>query len=670
MDASFRPESSVPHRRRTPAGRWPVVLVVALLAGLIAGIAALVRSYVVAQTTVSSESEFIWFWAGMFLIELPLTMMLARRATSPALRAALLVVYGLTSYAPKLLRTPSSPIYHDEYAHWRETHEILTTGKLFQPNPIITIIARYPGLHAATAALVQTTGLSIWQAAIVLLVLFHVTLVLGIAVLAQGLGFGNRTASVIAVLYGLNSSFLYFDTQFGYESMAITLAVWTLVGYVRTIRSPRGRERTAWAGLTLFLAAGTVVTHHLSTMTLVLIMALAALALSVPWLARSEGWARTAVTAWSLTLATALMAGVWFTFVAPTTLSYLSPFLGEGLTQLIQAVRGSSSARQLFGASLSPWWEQRSAYLVPVFALALVGGGAFMIRGRVREGRLPPGRRRSLIFAFAALGVVYFPSTIFILSPSGAEGARRSWAFTWIGLCMLGGPAAIWLVTWAGQRTRRWSRAGLRAALVAALAITLVGGTAAGLDASYRLPGPFLYGSDARSVTPELLAVSQWFAARSGADNNVVTDRYTGLIFGSFGLQNPDRPSTGFPVWNLYLAKPGARIQPPSLLFDLSLSDYTYLIVDQHMAYELPQLNVYFSSSEPASLFRSQDGKPAFYGRLEKFDLTDWTVKVFQSDSYSIYRLRLPQPTGQAKYQAKPPTSGGRVPQGKLVVTP
>jgi hypothetical protein len=210
----------------------------------------------------------------------------------------------------------------------------------------------------------------------------------------------------------------------------------------------------------------------------------------------------------------------------------------------------------------------------------------------------------------------------------------------------------------------------LRAALVAALAITLVGGTAAGLDASYRLPGPFLYGSDARSVTPELLAVSQWFAARSGADNNVVTDRYTGLIFGSFGLQNPDRPSTGFPVWNLYLAKPGARIQPPSLLFDLSLSDYTYLIVDQHMAYELPQLNVYFSSSEPASLFRSQDGKPAFYGRLEKFDLTDWTVKVFQSDSYSIYRLRLPQPTGQAKYQAKPPTSGGRVPQGKLVVTP
>ena len=64
------------------------------------------------------------------------------------------------------------------------------------------------------------------------------------------------------------------------------------------------------------------------------------------------------------------MAGAWFHFVAPATLSYLSPYLGEGLSELMQAAKGSGAARQLFGASLSPWWEQRSAYLVTVFALA------------------------------------------------------------------------------------------------------------------------------------------------------------------------------------------------------------------------------------------------------------------------------------------------------------
>ena len=36
-----------------------------------------------------------------------------------------------------------------------------------------------------------------------LLILFHVTLVLGIAALAQSLGFNNRTASLIAILYAL-----------------------------------------------------------------------------------------------------------------------------------------------------------------------------------------------------------------------------------------------------------------------------------------------------------------------------------------------------------------------------------------------------------------------------------------------------------------------------------
>jgi hypothetical protein len=584
------------------------------------------------------------------------------------MRTALLVLYGLVSYAPKLLRNPSAPIYHDEFAHFRETYEILATGKLFAPNPIISIIARYPGLHAATAALVHATGLTIWHAGTLLLIVCHVALVLGIAALAQSLGLDNRTASIIAILYGLNSSFLYFDTQYGYESMAITLVVWTLVAYVRAVRSQWGRGRAAWAVLAVLLSAGTIVTHHLSTFSLVTIMALASVAVSVPWLAKGKGWLQTIVTAWGITLATALMAGAWFRFLAPATWSYLSPFLGQGLSELIQAANGSGGARQLFGASLSPWWEQKSAYLVPVFALALTVGGLLVVRAWIRERRLPRGRRRALLFAFAVLGLVYFPSTIFILSPAGAEGARRSWAFTWIGLCILIGPGVVWLLDWATRRRHQWTRAGLYSGLLAALAISMVGGTAAGVDASYRFPGPFLYGSDARSITPELLSASRWFSARFGTNNNIVTDRYTGLIFGSIGLQNPASPSAGFPVYNLYLAKPGAQIEPAFLLFDLSLSNYTYLVVDARMAYETPELGIYFTPSEPTSLFKPQDGKPAFYGRLNKFNTIQWMVKVYQSDNYSIYRLDLP--VTRLGYESQPPRSRGKILQGRLSVTP
>jgi hypothetical protein len=668
-----RPLNSTP-RRQPPVDRHRVrrgyLLAAMALAGCeVAGMYAVVRGYHVAENTLSSASEFEWFWAGMFLLLLPLAGLIARWATPPPVRTALLILYGLVSYAPKLLRNPVGPLYHDEYAHWRQTYDILRTGKLFQPNPIISIIARYPGLHAATAALVNATGLGIWQAATVLLILFHVGLVLGVAALARSLGLNDRAASVIAILYALNSSFLYFDTQYAYESMAITLVVWTLVAYVRAIRTPSGgRGRAAWSMLTVVLSAGTIITHHLSTFTLVLIMALIALVMTVPWLARREGWLQTAGTAWGLTLATALMAGAWFRFVAPTTLSYLSPFLGQGLSELMQVATGTGSARQLFGASLSPWWEQKSAYLVPVFALSLAVGGLLLIRAQIRHGGLARGRRRALMCAFAALGLVYFPSTVFILSPAGAEGARRSWAFTWLGLCMLVGPAVVWLLDWAWRRRRKWARVSLYSGLIAALAVALVGGTAAGLDASYRLPGPFLYGSDARSVTSELLQTSKWFATRFGTGNNVVTDRYTGLIFGSIGLQNTASPSAGFPVYNLYLAKPGAKITPEFLLFDLSLSNYTYMIVDRRMAYDVPELGVYFTPDEPAAQFRSQDGRSPFYGRLDKFNTIQWMIKVYESDNYSIYRFDSPvAPTG---YQQRPPISRGKLAQGKFLVTP
>ena len=632
--------------------------------------AAVVRAYLIAQTTLSNTSEFAWFWVGMLLLELPIAVLIARRATPGTMRGALLTFYGIVSYAPKLLRNPASPIFHDEFAHWLETYKILSTGKLFQPNSIIPIIARYPGLHATTAALVHATGLTIWQAATLLLILFHVTLVLGVAALAQALGFDNRTASLAAILYALNSSFLYFDTQYAYESMAITLAVWTLVAFVRAIRSQPGEGRVAWSVLTVVLSAGTVITHHLSAFTLVMIMLLVSLILSLPWLARGEDWIRTAATAWGLTLVTTSLAGAWFYFVAPNTWSYLSPYMAEGFSELMQDVNGSGGVRQLFGASLSPWWEQKSAYLVTVFALFLAVGGLLLMRAWIRDGRLPQGSRRALLSAFAVLGLLYFASTVFILSSAGAEGARRSWAFTWIGLSMLVGPAAVWLLDWTRRSMYRWTRVSFRSGLVVALAIALVGGTAAGLNASYRLPGPFLYGSDTRSVTPELLAASEWFSAWFGINNNIVTDRYTGLIFASYGLQNTASPSAGFPVYNLYLAKPGTPIEPAFLLYDLSSSDYTYLIVDARMAYDTPELGVYFTPNDPSSV-QSRGTKSPFYGRLNKFNTVQWAIKVFQSDNYSIYRFI--QLTMPISYQQQPPTSRGKrgkVLQGKLTVTP
>lgn len=647
---------------RTRRGSSPWLVIAGLAACEVAGMAALVKSYLVAQTTVSDEAEFIWFWLGLALIELPVIGVIAHRATSAAVRSALLVMLGFATFAPKLLRVTGGPAYHDEFAHWRDTYDIITSGKLFQNAQIIPIISRYPGLHAATAVIVDFTGLNIWQAATVLLVACHVALLLGICVLARGVGLDSRAAALAAVAYGFNASFLYFDTQFAYESMAITLVVWALAAFAQAVNARQQRHRLAWCCLTAVLSFGCAITHHLSTIELTVVMACVSLALTLPPIAGRDGWKATAATAWGLTAFTGLAIAAWIAFVAPATVGYLSPYLGAGLSQLVNITAGSSSGRKLFSASLSPWWEHDAAFGVTLIAAVLAAGGLIMQRRRMRARLLPPGRKRSLLVAYTILGLIYFPSTALILSPAGAEGARRSWAVSWIGLAIVVAPVACWLLDWAGRRVHLVTRAAVLAVLAAFTAVSLVGGTAAGLDASYRLPGPFLFGSDARSDTPELNAMAQWFLGRFGPGNSVVTDRYTGLLIASYGLQDTANPSAGFPVWDLYLDKPGQPLGPGSLITELTSGNYRYLIVDERMANDAPQLGVYFEGTEPAGLVLP-NGQSIFKGRLGKFDQVQWMSKVFESDNYAVYRMNLP--IASTRYQARPVPLRGKLTVGQ-----
>jgi hypothetical protein len=645
-------------RRQDP--RW-IFIAAGVGLSLLLGMIALTHSYAIAQYHLAATSEFVWFWVGMFLLTLPIVILLAQKSIPAGVRATLLVMYGILTYAPKLLRNPSAPLFYDEYAHWRNTYEIIKTGKLFTPNPLVGISARYPGLHAATAALVNFTGLSIWHAAVVLLLICHVFLVLGIAALAEAVGVPRWPASLSAILYSLNSSFLYFDTQYAYESMALTFAVWALVAYVHAISGKNWRDRITSGLITCLLFACTLITHHLSTFGLAIVMTLIAVGLSIPQVARDGQWMHRVATAWALTLFGFAAMALWFTQVAPGTIGYLSPYISQGLSQLISAAVGSSRSRQLFTASQNPWWEQKSAYALVLLALGIMIAGVLVIRSRIRAGELPRGHERALWFSLSAWGFLYFPSTVFILSATGSQGARRSWAFTWIGLAVVAGPAMVRLLSWLRGLTLRWLRTAVAAGFAAALAVGMMGGTAAGVDVAYRFPGPYLYGSDTRDITPELYAASTWFRGRFGTGNNLVIDRYSGVVFASFGLQDPAPTWTGFPTYELYLANPKSQVLR-SLLAKLQGSNYHFVVVDRRMAYYLPQVGVYFDPGEPASLVPAS-GKSPFYGKLGKLNSLPWLTKIFQSDNYIIYRLVVPDE--QLTYGNKPPDR-----QGKLVVNP
>ena len=61
----------------------------------------------------------------------------------------------------------------------------------------------------------------------------------------------------------------------------------------------------------------------------------------------------------------------------------------------------------------------------------------------------------------------------------------------------------------------------------AVLCVTAVGNVAVGENAYYRFPGPYVFGADARSLTPELLSLMAWLNNHAAPGETVISDRST-----------------------------------------------------------------------------------------------------------------------------------------------
>jgi hypothetical protein len=619
-------EAGAPAPARTSAvGRPEIWCAVSLTLAGVAGAALLVAANQAAEW--DRGTQFGLFWLGMLIFTLPAVVWAVRRSTGPRLRVAVLAGYAGFTFLPKLLRNPFGPLFHDEFAHWRQSREILQDGRLFEQNPIVKVVGDFPGLHSTVASVSALTGISVWHAALLVLAAAHVLVVLGVTVLADEIWQDGRIAAVAAIIYSLNSSFLFFDTQFGYESLAIALLVWTLVALHRAMRGPARRSRWGWAAVTVMLSAATIATHHLTALALIGVMIIICLVVTVRSMRRGTPRA-VPLTAWTLTFAAGALVVAWLGLVAPRTAGYLDPYLARALDQIAGMAGDGGGGRTLFQASITPWWERAAAFGAQGMAAIAMAVAAL----RLRRGHRDDPVSGSGALAMFLLGSVYFPAALLILTPSGAEGARRSWAFSYLGIALVVAPLVVALLDRAAGRAARAATGG---ALLAACAIVLVGNTTAGMNPSYRFPGPPVFGSDTRSSTPEVLAASAWLRATQGRELRIVADRYSGLIFGSYGGQNPVTGSVTFPTYDLYLTRPG-QPAPPRLIEQLSAWRFGYLIVDRRMAREVPEIGIYFETNEPIR----HDGRPAFtLGQLTKFDSTPWTIKIYDSGNIAIYRF-------------------------------
>jgi hypothetical protein len=603
---------------RSKSIRWSAsATACALWLSLLAGGAAVVYAYVLAARG-GGEAYFAIFWLGMIAFLVPAAIRIASSAASRGERLFLVATVGLFEFLPKLLRDPSSPLYSDELAHWRQAEVVRHTGKLFAANPLIWVIQGFPGLHAVTAALGELSGLSTWSTAEVLLGALHVLTLVGVFLIGERVGKSVRVGAIAALIYAVAPNYMYFNSQFSYESLAIVLVIWCLVCVVVAHDEDRSAlSRRIWLGLAGVLALATVPTHHLSSYLLVMLL----FALStLHTLRRREAKSGLTRELWLLTAVAGVAAVCWAWFVAPDVGSYLGEPI-NGAVKSVGSLLGGQHPRALFKGSGVPQdpgvpiYEKLCAFLTPVLAVLAAAAAMFRI-WRKRDFR-------PLTLMFAGLALAYFASFPFILTAAGGESAQRSWAFSYLGLAVVVAPVIDGLLRGARQR---FTPALL---LLAAFVVVLVGNVSADQNVEYRFPGPYVYGSDTRSLTSELRAATAWLDTSQGTGLKVVADRYSGLSLGSFGDEWVATPSAGFPVWELYSS--GGHPNP-QLMTELADAGYSYMVVDKRMAEYKPLVGFYFSSAEPAGFDVSR-------ADLAALDRAPWLVKLYDSGNIEIFRF-------------------------------
>lgn len=608
----------------------PIRFWAAPVIGLLAGVPLVVYSFYYAATHQTTQIQFDLFWLGILAFAGPAAWRALGRRVTPNQRWVLIALLGAWDYFPKFLRDPGAPLFSDELAHYRQVVDVVGSGHLYPTNTLIPIIREFPGQQALVAALHDITGLSIWALAEIFLAFFHVAAVVGVMALGTRLIGSYRAAAIAALMFAVTPNFMFFDSEFSYESFAVPMVIWTLVAAVNaTGRGERPRSRWAWVAVGSVTGWACVITHHLSSYMMV--GALVLIAGAHTYSARHGLGAVTSRAAqkagWTLAGVVALAAGLWL-IPAHDVFGYYSPYITGGAKEVFHILDRSGKSRTLFQASPSPIYEKVFAFLSPLLMLGLAVVAVRYHRRRL----LALGPAYVALVAFGVIG--YFGSLPFLLTAFGNEGGRRSWTFSYIGLALLAAPVLEHYLRLRrpaqekGLRRRRWP-----IAVAAALIILVIGNTDSSVDVEYRFPGPYVYGSDTRSLTAELMYLTQWFQQTQPPDPTVITDRYTGLPLGGFAGANLAQPSKGFPFWDLYF---NAGQPPAGLLLELGYSGYDYVIVDDRMAQYLPAIGAYFVASEPGA-FEHKTPVPA--AALNRFRQDPWATEVFNSSHYSVYRL-------------------------------
>ncbi|WP_145660548.1 hypothetical protein [Bradyrhizobium stylosanthis] len=571
------------------------------------------------------------FWSGVVLLVVPISLRIGWPGVARGERLFLLFLFAELLLYYKTVYSPTSFVGHDEFLHWVAADDLLTARRLFLSNSLLPIGPTYPALEILTTAIVNLTGLSVFLAGTLLLVILKGTFVVALFLFYEAITGSPRISAIACLAYMGCMTFVIFDSMFSYESLGVVLCMLTFaVEAASRDFDPRARLRAL--GLIALLLACLAVTHHVTAAFAAFYFAMLAAFEAL----RRQGASRIGTTL-AIILIAALAAALpvlWVMARGNPLSGYLGPAVESGLRALMRKFSGGVTHRPEVSAISQPL-GMRLTTAIAVLLLSLgLATGFFRSLALAASSGAPSGWRpigdilkrrwRDSRIVFLTILAFGFPvSVILRLTQSAWEIANRMATFVFISVGLV---VAVSIVHfWQGREARGWRRAGP----AVALSIIVMGGITSSAPDPIR--GRYKVGADQQSVEAMGIDTARWTNEWLAAGNRFTADRVNRLLLASYGRQDARvRIVAGVDTARLF----EAETLDPDILRVLARSDIDFLLVDLRLSTAPPMLGFYFEPWQPAH------GKALSGSDLLKFNDIKGVSRIYDNGWIVIYDVR------------------------------